>query len=94
MWKNDKYDGEGTFWYANGDKYHGFWKDGMKNGEGDLELSTGEIYKFTYENGIRIDNFYGQFMKHIFSGGSSHFRGDCISAAEMVSCDVIGNYRW
>eukprot|EP01091_Cochliopodium_minus_P008253 TRINITY_DN1837_c0_g1_i10.p1 TRINITY_DN1837_c0_g1~~TRINITY_DN1837_c0_g1_i10.p1 ORF type:complete len:750 (-),score=261.77 TRINITY_DN1837_c0_g1_i10:2910-5159(-) len=93
-WKNDQYDGEGTFWYSNGDKYHGNFSNGVKNGEGELELATEEIYKMKYEEGIRVDNFYGEFLKQILSGKSSVFKNDCIASGEMVQVDTIGTYKW
>lgn len=34
MWAADKFHGEGTYYYANGDIYSGAWVRGVKQGEG------------------------------------------------------------
>jgi hypothetical protein len=43
--------GQGTFTYANGNKYVGEWKDGMKHGQGTVTLADGTIKKVLFKNG-------------------------------------------
>ena len=47
-----KREGEGTFYYANGEKYVGHWKDGKKDGFG-KETFKGGRYKGYYKNNKR-----------------------------------------
>jgi hypothetical protein len=42
MWAKDKFSGEGTYYYANGDIYSGVWADGLKHGEGTFLVKADE----------------------------------------------------
>ena len=42
---NDKYEGEGKYFWENGKYYIGQFKDGLKNGKGTLHFSNGNIKK-------------------------------------------------
>ncbi|MDC0163252.1 hypothetical protein OAI48_00185 [Candidatus Pelagibacter sp.] len=44
-------DGQGTFTWANGDKYVGEWKGGLRHGRGTLTLSNGAKYVGEYKDG-------------------------------------------
>ena len=46
-------DGEGTYTYATGAVYVGFWKDGKRHGQGITTSSNGEEYIGEYQNGLR-----------------------------------------
>lgn len=37
--------GKGTYFYENGDKYEGEWKNNLKDGEGILYFKKGDLYK-------------------------------------------------
>ena len=41
--KKAKYDGQGTYVYANGDKYVGAWKKGSKHGKGTFIDVNGKV---------------------------------------------------
>ena len=43
--------GQGTYTYADGDKYVGEWKDDKKNGQGTYTSADGRIKKGLWENG-------------------------------------------
>lgn len=53
--KEDKFNGNGTFYYANGDVYIGSWLDNTRSGEG----------KYIFANG---DVFEGEFIGDILRG--------------------------
>ena len=68
----DVRDGEGTFWFPNGDVYKGFWRNDVISGKGLMEYSSGKTYygdwvdgkpqgvgKFTWRN---KDFYEGEFM--------------------------------
>jgi hypothetical protein len=42
--------GQGTYTYANGDKYVGEWKDDKKNGKGTYTSANGDKYVGEYMN--------------------------------------------
>ena len=79
-WKDNLFDGYGSYFYTNGEKYDGMWKAGKMNGTGIYTYAgerTGDVYhgefkdgrkdghgEFTYANG---DHYIGAFkddMKH------------------------------
>jgi hypothetical protein len=39
---NDKKQGMGTFFWPDGRKYYGCWKDGKQHGRGEYYLASGE----------------------------------------------------
>ena len=63
---NDKGEphGSGTFYYDNGDKYEGQWKDGKAHGYGVLEEANGN----RYEGGWKDDLLHGEGTIYL-SGG-------------------------
>ena len=50
-WKNDKNHGQGTYTFANGDKYVGGYKNGERNGQGTYTFADGEIVRGIWKNG-------------------------------------------
>lgn len=42
MWENDKFHGEGTYYYTSGDIYSGGWSRGVRQGEGVLFAARDE----------------------------------------------------
>ena len=42
--KDGKYNGEGTYYFANGDRYEGQWKDDKRNGQGTHYYADGHKY--------------------------------------------------
>ncbi|CAI2378864.1 unnamed protein product [Moneuplotes crassus] len=52
-WVNDKKEGYGIYYYANGDKYEGEWMKGNKHGLGVMTWAGGDIYKGEYKVGDR-----------------------------------------
>ena len=78
--KNDLRNGQGTYTYADGNKYVGEWKDDKFNGQGTYTYANGDKYvgefrddnlngqgTYTYANG---DKYIGEFRN-----GDSHGRG-------------------
>ena len=51
---NDKKHGVGTFYWADGRKYHGSWKDGKQHGRGEYFLASGEKKIGEWVQGKRI----------------------------------------
>jgi hypothetical protein len=51
--KDDKYDGQGTLSYPDGEKYFGEWKDGKLNGYGTKIWSDGSKYVGEWKDGER-----------------------------------------
>jgi antitoxin component YwqK of YwqJK toxin-antitoxin module len=41
--KNDRRNGQGTFYYIDGSKYQGNWNDNKMNGYGTLYYPTGKV---------------------------------------------------
>ena len=73
-WKDNKYDGQGTFTAASGDKYVGGFKDGKYHGQG----------TYTFANGTKRVGYYmnGDFVPNICEGmglakGTESF-GNCV----------------
>jgi|TARA_B100000809_G_scaffold186611_1_gene184789 hypothetical protein len=58
IWKNEKRTGQGTFTWANGDKYVGEWKDGKKHGQGTFTYSEGMKYVGEYKDGLPWNGIY------------------------------------
>ncbi len=52
---NNKFDGQGSFFYANGDMYTGSWVENKRSGKGILTFSNG-------------DKFVGQFVNDLPHG--------------------------
>ncbi len=46
--KEDKKNGKGTYYYANGDKYTGDWVDDHESGQGIFTGADGDRYEITY----------------------------------------------
>ena len=44
--KEDRYNGEGTLYYKNGDRYEAGWKDGDYCGYGILYKDNGDKYRY------------------------------------------------
>ena len=45
--------GQGTEFYASGDRYEGSWKDGSYNGQGTLYLNNGKVLeRGVWSNGV------------------------------------------
>jgi len=44
-------EGQGTYFYANGDKYIGQFKDGQPHGEGVYTMSSGKSVRGMWKNG-------------------------------------------
>ena len=62
----DKYDGIGTFTYANGDIYEGSWLAGEKNGDGKYFFKeSASTFEGTWESGTFVSG------KWIYKDGSS-----------------------
>ena len=43
--QNGVRNGKGVYYYENGDKYEGDWKNNLKDGEGILYFKKGDLYK-------------------------------------------------
>ena len=43
-WKNDKFDGTGTYIFTKGDRYVGELREGRKSGKGNYSYANGNIY--------------------------------------------------
>jgi hypothetical protein len=46
-------DGQGIFFYPNGDVYFGAWKEELFNGQGVYLFATGEIYDGQLKNSLK-----------------------------------------
>ena len=78
--KDSKKNGQGTYTYANGDKYVGEYKDGKKNGQGTYYYSNGEKFIGGWKNNQR--NGQGTYIhangeKYVgkFKDGKQHGQG-------------------
>ena len=61
---------EGTYTYANGDKYVGEWKDGNKHGQGTYTYADGDKYVGEFKDGKR----HGQGTLYYLA--NNQFKGD------------------
>ena len=52
-WGNDKYNGHGTFTFADGEKYVGEWRNNKRSGQGTNYYANGTVEEGIWEN----DNF-------------------------------------
>ena len=50
-----EYNGEGTWYYFNGDKLEGVWMNGCRNGKFKKTLKNGEEYIVEYKNDLKIN---------------------------------------
>lgn len=53
QYKHDKWNGKGTYYYANGDKYTGYWVDDVKTGHGVFTWSDGSQYRRNYSDKMK-----------------------------------------
>ena len=49
----DEFNGDGTYYYNNGDIYVGEWKNGKKYGKGVFSWKSGDIYEGNWVEGKR-----------------------------------------
>ena len=47
--------GQGTYTYANGDKYVGEWKDGVMHGQGTFTWANGDKYVGEFKDDKPVD---------------------------------------
>ena len=72
---NDEMVGEGTYFYANGNKYTGEFLNGKITGKGRLLYATGERYEGTFVNGKKTGK--GKFDRdHVPSKASLKARAE------------------
>ena len=77
-WINNKLNGKGVFYYVNGDKYDGDFKDNKLNGYGTLYYKNGNKYEgewknnkkngkglFLFSNDLKYE---GEFKNNLFDG--------------------------
>eukprot|EP00965_Chrysotila_dentata_P247046 6207510-Pleurochrysis_carterae.AAC.1 len=50
-WKDGKYHGEGSFFFADGQAYVGQWQEGQKHGHGTLRTADGDLFRGIWANG-------------------------------------------
>ena len=69
-WKNDTYDGQGTFYFADGRKYVGEFKNGAYNGQGTFYFTDGRKYVGEFKNNAYEGQgiFYGANGKKEYEG--------------------------
>jgi hypothetical protein len=60
---NDKRTGRGTYYFANGDKYEGYFNNGKRDGVG-FSFEGDRVFHEEYNDGTRI-------LKHEIPGGAS-----------------------
>ena len=53
--KNDKFNGQGTFTFPSGEKHVGKWKNQLPNGQGIHTYTDGRIEEGIFENGKFLD---------------------------------------
>lgn len=68
MVKNDKWHGQGTYYYSNGNKYVGEFKEGVAEG-------LGTLFHFA-ENENKGDKYIGQFKNYEFYGQGTYYFAD------------------
>ena len=49
--KKGKREGQGTYFYSNGNRYEGEWKDDRKEGHGKFYWKEGDCYEGEWKNG-------------------------------------------
>lgn len=54
--KDDKFHGNGKYFFAGGDHYDGEWKDDEKHGKGKYYFDNGDFYDGEWKNGVRHGN--------------------------------------
>ena len=64
QWRRDKFDGDGTRFYDNGDHYEGGFRDGVKSGRGVMAYANGDVY----EGGWLDDRRHGQGRLRLANG--------------------------
>ncbi len=64
-WKNDTYEGRGTYWHASGEKYTGDYKRGIREGWGVTNFTNGNKYIGEFKEGKR----HGQGIFTFATGG-------------------------
>ena len=52
-WVDDKINGQGTLWYADGDQYQGEWRDGKMHGRGTYTYADGDQYEGDWKDDRR-----------------------------------------
>jgi hypothetical protein len=48
--------GEGSYTYADGSKYHGQWQNDEKNGQGKLVYPSQDVFEGQFVGGLRQGN--------------------------------------
>ena len=66
----DERDGDGTFWFPNGDIYNGHWAKNVMTGIGTMSYSSGETYVGNWDNGRR--HGHGKLTWH----NNEYYEGD------------------
>lgn len=67
-----EYNGQGTFYYADGSSWTGTWKDDKRlDGNGTVKYDSGDYYIGEYKNGVREGN-----GKYFFADGRT-YEGEC-----------------
>ena len=59
--RNDERNGEGIYYFKNGDVFTGTWQDGKQTGEGSVGYSNGNLLRGVWSNGKRSGKFYFTF---------------------------------
>lgn len=84
--KNDKFNGQGTCYYANDTQYKGGWVDGLKHGYGEENFENGDYYKGNWkedkpsgEGILYFDNARRRY-EGSFANGKFHGHGMCYYA--------------
>ena len=85
-WKDDEFNGQGTYTFADGDKIVGEWKNGNVNGQGTYTYANGDKYvgefkddkrngqgTYTYANG---DKYVGEFKDDKLNGYAVQYSSD------------------
>lgn len=50
MWVNGKRNGEGTNYFANGERYEGMWKENKRQGYGTNYYKNGTVFSGNWDN--------------------------------------------
>lgn len=69
----DDRDGDGTFWFPNGDVYNGHWTKNSMTGIGTMRYASGEIYVGNWESGRRQG--HGKLTWH----NNEYYEGDFLN---------------